>query len=255
MLIIIASAKTQQYAPLTDLEVSQPPFLKEAATLAAHCRQYSKQEIKTLMKVSEKLADSTMQRFHAFSTPHAGDTASPALTTFAGDVFSEITHDTYTKDDFLFANERLRILSGLYGILRPLDLMMFYRLEMGYKISPGNARSLYEYWAESVTAQLNDDLHRTKSSIVLNCASREYSRTVLTNKLAGTMLTLTFKQHKEGAVRNIAIYGKRARGMFVDWFIANQITEKHQVKEFDRSGYRYIKEMSSESEMVFLTHL
>lgn len=255
MLVIIASAKTQQYAPLTDIPVTQPPLIKEAETLAAHCRHYSRQEIKSIMKVSEKLTDSTIQRFQDFSTPHVRETASPALSSFAGDVFAEIKHDNFTADDFLFANERLRILSGLYGMLRPLDLMMPYRLEMGYKISLGKAASLYNFWAESVTQQLNEDLQRINSSVVLNCASKEYSRTILIKKLAGSMLTLTFKQRKEGQIRSIAIYGKRARGMFVDWFIEKRIEKRDQLTEFNRGGYRYNKDMSSNSELVFLTNL
>ena len=252
MLAIIASAKTQRYNTRADLPLSQPPLIEKAKMLAAHCRQYSRREIKSIMKVSDKLAESTVQRFLDFSTPHERKTASPALITFAGDVFAAIQHDSFTPDDFLFAQERLRILSGLYGILRPLDLMMPYRLEMGYKIAPDKAVSLYEYWADSVTQQLNDDLQRIDSSTLLNCASREYSQTVLTKKLAGTMLTLTFKQRREGTVKSFAIYGKRARGMFVDWFIENRIDTPDQLKDFNRGGYRFAKHMSTDSELVFI---
>lgn len=255
MLIIVASAKTQQYAPLADLPVSQPLFLKQAETLAAQCRKYTRQEIKSLMKVSEKLADSTIQRFQNFSVPHTKEAASPALTTFAGDVFAEIRHTDFNRDDFLFADERLRILSGLYGMLRPLDLMMPYRLEMGYKISSGDAASLYDYWAAPITNQLNEDLEKINSTVVLNCASKEYSKTVLSKKLKGELLTLTFKQRKEGAVKNIAIYGKRARGMFVDWFIKNRIDAPGQIRSFNSGGYQYSEKLSDNTEFVFITDL
>ncbi len=255
MLIVINSAKTQHFAPRTDLRTFQPTLLECAEKLCRRCRLLSKAEIIEIMKVSEKIADSTYRRFQQFSIPHDEKTASPALTTFAGDVFSEIQHHRYRQEDFLFANQRLRILSGLYGILRPLDLMQPYRLEMGYKIDAGEAANLYGYWAESITTQLNNDLQQTGSSVILNCASKEYSRAVLRKKLNGTLLTITFRQKKGDKIRSIAIYGKRARGIFVDWFISNRITKKDQVLEFDRGGYRFIEDLSSEAEMVFLTDL
>ncbi|MCG6931296.1 MAG: peroxide stress protein YaaA [Desulfofustis sp.] len=255
MLVIIASAKTQRHAPLSELEPTQPPLIEQAAKLAAHCRSLSRLEIQSIMKISDKLTDSTMQRFRDFRIPHEPQTASPALTTFAGDVFAEIDHRRFTTQDFLFANQHLRILSGLYGILRPLDLMMPYRLEMGYKIAIDAAPSLYEYWSEPVTGQLNNDLRRLGASVVLNCASQEYSRAVLTEKLAGTLVTLTFKQRRQGMVKTIAIYTKRARGMFVDWFVKNRIDRVEQLKDFDRGGYRFDEMLSGPSELVFIVDL
>jgi len=251
MLVIIASAKTQHYSPLPGLPTTQPALLEKAAALVRHCRSLGESDLQTLMKISDKLAHSTIQRFKDFTSPHDLETASPALTTFAGDVFAEIQCAAYSADDFLFANERLRILSGLYGILRPLDLMMPYRLEMGYKITPAANSSLYDYWGEAVTRQINRDLRQSGSSVVLNCASREYSRTVLTTQLNAEMLTLTFKQQKEGKLRSIAVYGKRARGMFVDWFIKNRIDQREQLQDFDRGGYRYAEDLSSAEELVF----
>lgn len=259
MLLIINSAKTQHYTPPSELPpglpCSQPIFLAEAERLADHCRSYTRQDLKTLMKISDKLVDSTIQRFDVFTAPHLRDTASPALTTFAGDVFSQIPCEKYGTDDFVFADHHLRILSGLYGMLRPLDLMMPYRLEMGYKIAPGEASSLSTYWEEAITRQLSRDLQITGSNIVLNLASREYSQTVLPAKLAGSMVTVTFKQRKGGAIKNIAVYSKRARGMFVDWFIEQRVDQLDRVRTFDRSGYRYVEEMSKEAELVFLTEL
>lgn len=255
MLVIINSAKTQNYAPLNDLPVSQPPLLDKTRDLVSRCQQMSREEIRAIMKVSEKIADTTFSRFQDFIFPHHQTSSSPVLSTFAGDIFSEIRYHNFTREDFLYAHERVRILSGLYGILRPLDLMQLYRLEMGYKMKIGEAANLYDFWSEAVTTQLNQDLQSTGSSIILNCASKEYSRTVLPRHLDGTILTLTFKQKKNGSVRSIAIYAKRARGMFVDWFITRRIASRRQLKEFDRSGYHFVEELSSETELVFITDL
>lgn len=255
MLIIINSAKTQKRIPRTDLPTSQPQLADRARKLCRRCRKLSKEEIIRIMKVSEKLGDSTHHSFQHCSFPHDEQTDGPALTTFAGDLFSEIHHHRFTREDFLFAQRHLRILSGLYGILRPLDLMQPYRLEMGYKVDVGKDANLYAYWSESITYSINRDLRQTGSSLVLNCASKEYSRALLREKLEGTLLTLTFRQKKNGATRTIAIYSKRARGMFVDWFITNHIETREQIFEFDRGGYRYVEELSGTDELVFVTEL
>ncbi len=255
MLIIINSAKTQNRTPRSDLPVSEPQLVDLASKLCRRCRQLSKEEITRIMKVSEKLAESTHRSFQQCSFPHDEQTDGPALTTFAGDVYAEIQHHRFSSEDFLFAQRHLRILSGLYGILRPLDMMQPYRLEMGYRVDVEKAANLYAYWSESITDSLNRDLRQTGSSLVLNCASKEYSRTVLREKLQGTLLTLTFRQIKEGASRTIAIYSKRARGMFVDWFITNRIETRERIRQFDRGGYRYAEELSGDDEFVFVTEL
>ncbi len=255
MIVIIASAKTQRFAPLADLPVSQPPLLDYTKKLLHRCRAMSREEIRTLMKVSDKLAESTHQRFSEFSLPHLDDFASPALSTFAGDVFSEIRCEDYGRDDFLYAHHHVRILSGLYGVLRPLDLMQPYRLEMGYKLGIGEAANLYEFWSDAVTAQLNHDLRQTGSSCLVNCASKEYSRTIARRRLDAPVLDLSFKQKKNGKISSIAIYGKRARGMFVDWFITTRSAEPDKLREFDRGGYRFAEELSNDTELVFITEL
>lgn len=255
MIIILSSAKTQKYAPLEDLPVSQPPLLDQTETLLQRCRELSREEIKKLMKVSDKLAEGTVQRFLQFTLPHHTASASPALATFAGDVFAEIRCQDYGKDEFLYAHKHLRILSGLYGVLRPLDLMQPYRLEMGYKLNVGNAANLYEFWAESVTAQLNSDLQQTGSTCVVNCASKEYSRTIAPGQLNGSLMTMTFKQKKNNKISTIAIYAKRARGMFVDWCIKRRLDSPAQLKDFDRGGYRFSPELSADSEFVFVVEM
>ena len=255
MIIVLSSAKTQNFAPMQDVAVSQPPLLNKTEILLHRCRELNREEIKTIMKVSDKLAESTFQRFRDFNIPHQKTSASPALSTFAGDVFAEIRCQQYRREELLYAHERLRILSGLYGVLRPLDLMQPYRLEMGYKLNVGKAANLYEFWTEAVTARLNHDLAQTGSSCVVNCASKEYSRAISVAQLKGKLLTLTFKQKKDGKVRSIAIYGKRARGMFVDWLITNTVDQVDSLRNFDGGGYRFSETLSSDQELVFITEL
>ena len=255
MIVIISSAKTQNVVPLSNLPMSQPLLLDKTKKLVRRCREMSRDEIRKIMKVSEKLADSTYLRFQDFSIPHHETSASPALSTFAGDVFSEIRYQNYTREDVLYAHERVRILSGLYGILRLLVVVLLIRLEIGYKLGIGEAVNLYDYWAGSITDQLNRDLKQTGSTVVLNCASKEDSRTIVPRQLEGTLLPLTFKQKKNGTIRSIAIYAKRARGMFVDWFITGRIVTPEQLKGFNRDGYRFAEGLSSDQELVFVADL
>ena len=133
--------------------------------------------------------------------------------------------------------------------------MQPYRLEMGYKLRVGSAANLYDFWAEAVTAQLNHDLQQTGSNCVVNCASQEYSRSIATPQLKGSLLSLTFKQKKDGNLRSIAVYAKRARGMFVDWFITNNVEQIETLRTFDRGGYQFSEDLSNNAELVFLTEL
>ncbi len=255
MLILINSAKTQHVVPRPELPATQPLLSAQVSTLAGRCKKLQLKEIISLMKISDKLAETTRQRFQQFSFPHDEKTSGQALIAFSGDIYKEINTEHYQQDDFLFAQRHLRILSGLYGILRPLDLMQPYRLEMGYKITIGSIKNLYEYWSESITEMLNRDLEKSGSSLLINCASKEYSRCVLNKKLNGSLLTIHFRQEKNGRTRSIAIYGKWARGMFVDWFIRGRIARPEQLKDFDRGGYRFAEALSSEKELVFVARL
>ena len=255
MIIILSSAKTQAVPPSFNLRGHQPPLLERTQMLVNRCLELSKNDIVTIMKVSDKLAESTWQRFQEFNFPHKSPQAAPALITFGGTVFSEIKHLGYTTEDFSFAHQRLRILSGLYGLLRPLDLMQPYRLEMGMKIGLGQAGNLYDFWSDSITDQLNKDLKQADSELLINCASKEYSRAVQTKELKGTMLNMAFKQQKNGTIKTIAVYAKKARGMFVDWFLINRISDTDQLKKFDRGGYRFFPELSNDREFVFVTKL
>ncbi|MBT8334894.1 MAG: peroxide stress protein YaaA [Desulfobacterales bacterium] len=255
MLIIISPSKTQSVPEQVASNYSQPALLKQTRLLIEILKSFDQQEIGKLMKISPKLAALTCERLHNFVLPHSPDSAGTALTTFQGDVFSEIDTGSYSGSDFAFAQKHLRILSGLYGMLRPADLIQPYRLEMGTKLANDRGKTLYDFWGERITEQINNDLAHLQEKTIINCASLEYSRSIQRKNLAGSMLTITFKQKKQGTLKTFAIYSKRARGMFVDYIIKKRITAADQLYAFNRNGYRYAADLSDDAEIVFTVDL
>lgn len=255
MLVILSSSKTQAVSPVHGVPCSQPPLLEEAELLAQRCQQLSCTDIAGMMKISEKLAQTTHSRFQLFRTPHTPGPAGAALTSFQGDVFAQLKTENYLPEDYLFAQKSLCILSGLYGILRPLDLMQPYRLEMGYKIKTSRGTSLYEFWGGRITDFLNETLREHKEQTLINCASQEYSRAIIKSRLAARVLNIIFRQNRNGVLKTIAIHAKRARGMFADWYVRNRISTSADLAAFNRAGYRFQPEQSSAEEYVFITDL
>jgi cytoplasmic iron level regulating protein YaaA (DUF328/UPF0246 family) len=255
MLIIISPSKTQSVPEQAASTYSQPALLEQTKLLVKILMSFDQQEIGELMHISPKLAALTRERLHSFVLPHSPESAGTALTTFQGDVFSEIDTDSYSDSDFAFAQKHVRILSGLYGILRPADLIQPYRLEMGTKLANDRGKNLYDFWGNHITEQINNDLAHQQEKTIINCASLEYSRSIQGKKLAGSMLNITFKQRKQGNLKTIAIYSKRARGMFVDYIIKKRITTTDHLYAFNRNGYRYAADLSDEAEIVFTVDL
>lgn len=253
MLTILSSSKTLQRRLLPGLSHQQPALLDKTAVLLNTLLRLDRQGLQKLMGISERLAATTDERQRHISLPHTADSAGHALASFSGEVFSMMDLNSYTGEDLLFADGRLRILSGLYGLLRPLDLIQPYRLEMGTKLAVGQAAQLYEFWQEAVTGELNRAVADHRDQVIVNCASREYARVVDRTRLVARMLTISFKQRQNDAVRTIAIHAKRARGSFVDWLIVNRIDRAHDLAAFDRAGYRLAREESNVEELVFIT--
>lgn len=255
MIIIVSPSKTQHLVRPSGSQHSHPPLTENTTPLISLLKQFDRDELAKLMNISEKLADLTYKRIHDFTIPHTAESAGITLATFQGDAFSAMNKESYSPDDLLFAHDHLRILSGLYGILRPLDLMQPYRLEMGTKLRSDRGKNLYEFWGSTITESLNADLEEMQDRVIVNCASKEYSRAVKQNLLIGPMLTITFKQKKNNVLKSIAIYAKRARGMFVDYLIKERIMEIEQLTGFDAGGYAFAADLSTSSEMVFITTL
>ena len=251
MKIVISPAKTLDYkTELPTTRGTHPSFLETTAEVNRKLSRLSKREISELMGISDKLADLNYSRYHSFEEEHNKKNSRPAAYAFAGDVFVGLDAYTIPVEKLDFMQDSLRILSGFYGILRPLDLIQPYRLEMGTPLSVGRKKNLYEIWQSKVTEFLNNELE--DNELFVNLASQEYFKAVDTEKLKAPVVTPVFKDFKNGKLKIISFYAKKARGAMVRYIVDNEITEREELKGFDTDGYRYSeKESQKENELVF----
>ncbi len=255
MLLIISPSKTQQFDIPIHGNSTQPLFPEQTGQLIHLLKQLDQPQLAALMKMSDKLAAVNHQRFKQFQLPITQKNSRQALFMFQGDQFNPMAVDSYSKQQLNHAQRHLRILSGLYGMLRPLDLMQPYRLEMAIKVAVGDHKNLYSFWSERITEQLNKELRNDQEPVLINMASAEYFKVVRKKELQANILTLSFKQEKEGKLKTIAIYAKRARGAMVNFVIQNEINKPVELQGFDRDGYSYHPELSTGSEWVFVRKL
>ncbi|HKK79135.1 MAG TPA: peroxide stress protein YaaA [Phaeodactylibacter sp.] len=251
MLLLISPAKTLDFGESDFNHYSQPRMLDRSQELVDILRGKSEEELMELMSISEDLAELNHDRYQAFHTPFTADNAKPSLLAFKGDVYAGMGADDFTAQEMELAQQQLRILSGLYGLLRPLDLMQAYRLEMGTRLQNEHGKNLYEFWGEEVTKLINEDLREDESKAVVNLASKEYFSAVKPAALEGKLYNVDFKERRKGKYKVIAFYAKKARGMMCRYAIKNGFTEPEQLKGFDMDGYVYNEELSSEREYVF----
>ncbi len=252
MLILISPAKTLDYqSPLATQRYTQPVLLDHAQQLIDVARQLSAPQIKTLMGISDKLADLNATRFHDWQPDFTPDNARQAILAFKGDVYAGMQAETFSDDDFTFAQQHLRMLSGLYGVLRPLDLMQPYRLEMGIRLQNPNGSDLYQFWGNTITQTLNEALAAQGDNIIVNLASDEYFRAVKPKLLAGEIVKPVFLDEKNGVFKVISFYAKKARGLMSRYIIENRLTTPEQLKAFDVDGYAFDEEASAKNELVF----
>ena len=253
MIALLSPAKSLDYeSPLLTRRATQPRFMKDSAELVSQLRGYSADRLGKLMSISDKLAELNHDRFAAWEKDATKDNARPALLAFTGDVYQGMELDQWTKEDFATAQARLRILSGLYGVLRPLDLMQPYRLEMGTKLANERGENLYEFWGDTVTRSINQDLKKSGSGVVVNLASKEYFSSVDPTKLEGDLVTPVFKDEKNGKYKIISFYAKKARGMMADFMVRQGIIAASELRNFKTGGYRFSKKDSDDSTLVFL---
>ena len=252
MLIVISPAKTLDYetAPATNT-ATQPDFLDQSAKLIKELKQLSPQEVASLMNISDKLAQLNVARFEAWNKKFTPKNAKQAVLAFKGDVYTGLNADTLSEKQFEFAQKHLRILSGLYGLLRPLDLMQAYRLEMGTKFANQRGKDLYSFWGNRITNKLNGELADQKKPVLVNLASNEYFKSINTKELKAEIITPVFKDWKGGKYKIISFYAKKARGLMCRYAINNKITKVEKLKGFDYEGYSFNEAMSSEKEWVF----
>lgn len=252
MLTVISPAKTLDFdTPPATRKTSQPLFLERSAQLVEEARELGPEGIRELMGVSENIAQLNHQRFMNWGTPFTLDNAKQSVLAFKGDVYTGLEAQTLSTAQLNFAQKHLRILSGLYGLLRPLDLMQAYRLEMGLKFANSNGANLYEFWGDSITRTLNTQLKKSGSRELVNLASNEYFKAVKKGSLEADVVTPVFKDLKSGKYKVISFYAKKARGQMARFIIDKGLNSPQGLKKFRTGGYRYNKAESSAREWVF----
>lgn len=252
MIIVISPAKSLDFeTPARTNTFSNPRLLAESEQLIAQLRDLSPTDIQHLMKISPKLADLNFGRFLNFHTPFTVKNAKQAVLAFQGDVYQGLAAESFSTADFAFAQKHLRILSGLYGLLKPLDLIQPYRLEMGSRFENTRGKNLYAFWGELITDLVNEDAKKINSNILLNLASNEYFKSIQPKLLGPKVITPVFKDFKNGEHKIISFYAKKARGLMSAFVIQNQLTDVQSIKKFDTEGY-YFSHEEKNNQWVFL---
>ena len=252
MLVVISPAKTLDYeTPATISRHSLPDYLDDSAELIEELRQLSPPEVSDLMGISAKLGDLNFGRYLNWQPEFTTDNAKQSVLAFKGDVYTGLDAESLSGGQLNWAQNHLRILSGLYGLLRPLDLMQPYRLEMGTKLANKRGSNLYEFWGEKITEGLNQELKEENSQVLINLASNEYFKSVKPKSLNAEVITPVFKDWKNDKYKIISFFAKKARGLMSRYIIENQIKDPEQLKQFDIDGYSFNPAMSSAREWVF----
>ncbi len=252
MLIAISPAKTLDYeTPPKTTRFTLPGFLDESERLINILRNRSALDLAEMMKLSVKLAELNFERYRDWHRPFTSRNAKQAILTMKGDVYTGLDAESFNAKDFAFAQKHLRILSGLYGVLRPLDLMQPYRLEMGTRLENEAGRDLYAFWGEIITEALNKALKAQGDDLLINLASNEYFKAVKPKRLKGRIITPAFKEFKDGSYRMIGVFAKKARGLMSRYIIQNRLTDPKAIKAFDADGYAFNPGQSTQSDWVF----
>jgi cytoplasmic iron level regulating protein YaaA (DUF328/UPF0246 family) len=227
-------------------------FPEHCTKLVNILKKYSSQDLMQLMKLSQNLAELNARRFQQIKLPFTKSTAHPAILCFNGDVYEGLDASSLTKQQLQNSQDKLGILSGLYGLLKPLDLIMPYRLEMGSKLQIGKLKNLYEFWGDTITETINKQLNQAKHKVLINLASNEYFKAINLKKLNHKIVTPIFKDWKQDNYKIISFYAKKARGMMCRFVLDNQITDPKDLKNFNSSSYKYSPKLSTEQQLVFL---
>ena len=230
---------------------TQCEFIKSAEILANKAKDLTESDLKELMDISDKLAQLNRERFDRWSLPFNSSNAKQAILTFDGGVYSGLQANTFSNKDFSFAQDHLRILSGLYGILKPLDLIQPYRLEMGVSFQNPRGKNLYDFWKQSITDNLNSILEQYPSPVIVNCASIEYFSAIDLSKLKGSILSIVFKEYRNGELKFISFNAKKARGLMTQYIIKNKINNHTDIKDFNYEDYKLDSKLSEDSTFVF----
>ncbi|PLX03401.1 MAG: peroxide stress protein YaaA [Marinilabiliales bacterium] len=251
-MIILSPAKTLNFEAQNQTKnYSSPIYISEANEIAKELKKFSPDDLQKLMSISPKLAELNAKRFLSWKTKPEISTTKQALLAFQGEVYNGMKAENFTASDLDYAQNNLRILSGMYGVLKPLDLIQAYRLEMGTKLSVSNKKNLYLFWQEKITDEILKELENSSLQCLINIASNEYYKTINKKKLTKPVITPVFKEERNGTYKVITIYAKKARGMMASFIIKNKLSNKEDIKAFSDEGYFYNSELSTTSEWVF----
>jgi hypothetical protein len=250
MLVVISPAKKLDFEnPCSTTEQGRPALLSKTNSLARELKKLKASEVGKLMKLSPKLSELNYSRFQTFKNSYNPSTSKQAAFAFNGDTYTGLSISELSSGELKKAQQKLRILSGLYGVLKPLDLIQPYRLEMGVKFKFASFKSLYEYWKDDVTSLINQDLK--SHEYLINCASNEYFSVLDTKKIQTKIITPAFKELKDGEYKMVSFYAKRARGMMARYIIQNNVQDLTKLKKFNFDGYKYNAKLSTELKPVF----
>ena len=247
MLAVISPSKTQDFAPTDISAYTQTRQINQSEELVGILKGKTQDEISNLMSISDKLSKLNFDRFQTFATPFTLRNAKQALLAFKGDVYNGIDAPSLSQEDLEFAQDSVRMLSGLYGVIRPLDLIAPYRLEMGTRLVNSKGKNLYEFWGDQISNVLNDD----ESEVIINLASNEYFKGIDKKALNAKIINIAFKELKNDKYKIIGIYAKRARGLMVNYIIKNRLIKPESLKAFDVEGYQFREELSDTLTWVF----
>lgn len=252
MLTILGPSKTIDSSPHNISKKSTfPEYIDQAELLVNRIRRYSIRDLKKLMSVSDKLALLNFERYASWRTAYSGSEGQQAILAFSGEVFNGLQARTLKEDDLVFAQDHVRLLSGLYGVLRPLDLILPYRLEMGTKMKNIRGGNLYEFWKDIIPQEIIKTTSAQETKILINLASNEYYRSISPNAFPHTIITPVFKESDGKGFRNITVYAKKARGMMLKFIIRNRINDPDLLKAFDEGGYYFHTDLSDKKDWVF----
>ena len=251
MITLLSPAKSLDYSPADYDSVSLPRLMERSQPLVNKMRRMSAKKIGELMSISDNLAKLNKERFVEFANTHDLDNSKQAILAFKGDVYVGLDNDTLEIADLDWTQEHVRILSGLYGVLRPNDLIQPYRLEMGTRLPTRKGKNLYDYWGDDITDLLNKDLEAHDTRVIMNLASNEYFKAVNTSRLDGELYSANFFERRNGEYKFISFTAKKARGWLTRYIIDNRIDDAESVRSFDSEGFGFNEELSSEREFIF----
>lgn len=252
MIAVISPAKSLEFDQEQPESYTLPRMTKETRQLVSVLKEKEPEDLKGLMSISDNLAELNAERFRAFKQKHSPANAKPCVLSFNGDVYRGLNAETLTEEDMAFAQKHLRILSGLYGLLRPQDLIQPYRLEMGTKLAFDDYKTLYDFWRDKITRMLNKDIKKQGDNILVNLASNEYFQSINRKSLKARIIDVEFKDFKNDEYKIISFYAKKARGLMARFIIDKRIKDPSQLKMFDYEGYLYDDRSSKDDNLVFL---